>query len=190
MAGLAIALAAAAIWLGLGPAGSKPGSRWRPGPRNDVMHDERQGGAVGTRGPDAADVPLLLELGATLLDSGLPVDGVLSALVRDIDPCRGLQPVIRSLELGMPWRRAWEAAPPGLQGIGEALAFAHLTGAATAGLLRAAAEQERGAEARRTEKRAAELGVKLVVPLGICALPAFICLGIVPVVMSLMPHLG
>ncbi|WP_372697169.1 type II secretion system F family protein [Arthrobacter sp. JSM 101049] len=135
-------------------------------------------------------MPLLLELAATLLDAGLPVDGVLGTLARDVGPCRGLQPVVRSLDLGLGWHRSWQTAPAALRGLGEALAFAHLTGAATADLLRAAAEQERRREARNAEKRAAELGVKLVVPLGTCALPAFICLGIVPVVMALLPALG
>lgn len=118
------------------------------------------------------------------------MEGVLATLARDVAPCRGLQPVVRSLELGLGWHRSWDSAPTALRGVGEALAFAHLTGAATADLLRAAAEQERRREARDAEKRAAELGVKLVVPLGTCALPAFICLGIVPVVMALIPPLG
>ena len=140
--------------------------------------------------PTTADVPLLLELAATLLDAGLPVDGVLATLAREVAPCRGLQPVVRCLDLGISWQRAWQAAPAELRGIGEALTFAYLTGAATAGLLRSAADQARRAEGRRTEKEAAELGVKMVIPLGICALPAFICLGIVPVVMALLPALG
>lgn len=140
--------------------------------------------------PTTADVPLLLELAATLLDSGLPVDGVLATLGREVAPCRGLQPVVRCLDLGVSWQRAWQTAPVELRGIGEALAFAHLTGAATAGLLRSAADQALRAEARRTEKEAAELGVKMVIPLGACALPAFICLGIVPMVMALLPALG
>lgn len=163
---------------GLDPAAGSGAGPLRPAPETA---DQR---------PTTADVPLLLELAATLLDAGLPVDGVLATLARDVAPCRGLQPVVRCLDLGISWQRAWQAAPVELRGIGEALAFAHLTGAATAGLLRSAADQARRAEARRTEKEAAELGVKMVIPLGVCALPAFICLGIVPVVMALLPALG
>lgn len=179
---VAALLAGAAAWSSIAPryirsqSDKTPARRRAPGP--------------GSGPPDAADVPLLLELAATLLDAGLPVDGVLATLARDVGPCRGLGAVVRSLELGVGWRRAWEASPPTLRRIGEALAFAQLTGAATADLLRAAAEQDRRIEARRAEKRAAELGVQLVIPLGVCALPAFICLGIVPVVMALLPDAG
>lgn len=179
---LAAVLAAAAAWCAAGPGWCRTAA-----PRPGVASPDDQ---PPGESPDRADVPLLLELAATLLDAGLPVDGVLATLARDVAPCRGLQPVVRSLELGLGWNRSWHAAPLALRGVGEALAFAHLTGAATADLLRAAAEQERRREARDAEKRAAELGVKLVVPLGTCALPAFICLGIVPVVMALLPALG
>ena len=40
---------------------------------------------------------------------------------------------------------------------------------------------------RAAEKRAASLSVKLVIPLGLCSLPAFICLGVVPVLLALVP---
>jgi pilus assembly protein TadC len=43
---------------------------------------------------------------------------------------------------------------------------------------------------REAEKRAAALGVRLVIPLGACALPAFVCLGVVPVLLSLLPTLA
>jgi hypothetical protein len=136
------------------------------------------------------DAALLHELAATLLDAGLPVARILQCLADEIPGCLPLRAVVRSLELGLDWDRAWAASPPALARLGEALAFAHLTGAATAGLLRAAAEQQRHAADRAAEYRAAELGVKMVVPLGLCALPAFICLGIIPVVIALLPQLG
>lgn len=175
-------LAGAVAWCSLAPRKLRQPSSSKPpvgAARDQAAHR-----------PAATDVPLLLELAATLLDCGLPVDSALATLARDIEPCHGLGPVVRSLELGVEWHRAWQAAPPALRGLGEALSFAQLTGAATADLLRAAAEQERRTEARRSEKKAAELGVKLVIPLGLCALPAFICLGIVPVVMALLPDAG
>ncbi len=40
---------------------------------------------------------------------------------------------------------------------------------------------------RGAERRAAALGVRLVVPLGLCSLPAFVCLGIVPVLLAMLP---
>lgn len=179
---VAALLAGAVAWCSIGP--------WQVSHRRGNESPAGETPESKTHPPAAADVPLLLELAATLLDSGLPVDRALATLARDVEPCRGLGPVVRSLELGVGWHRAWQTAPPTLRGLGEALAFAQLTGAATADLLRSAAEQERRAVARRSEKQAAELGVKLVIPLGVCALPAFICLGIVPVVMALLPGAG
>jgi pilus assembly protein TadC len=67
------------------------------------------------------------------------------------------------------------------------LAFAALTGAPSASILYAQAARERREQFRAAEKRAAALGVKLVVPLGLCSLPAFICLGVVPVLIAMLP---
>ena len=42
-------------------------------------------------------------------------------------------------------------------------------------------------QTRRADERAAEeLAVRLVMPLGLCLLPAFVCWGVVPVVMALL----
>ena len=43
-------------------------------------------------------------------------------------------------------------------------------------------------EYRRAERAAEALAVKLVLPLGLCFLPAFMCWGVVPVLMSLLPR--
>ncbi|WP_105567587.1 type II secretion system F family protein [Microbacterium halophytorum] len=53
-------------------------------------------------------------------------------------------------------------------------------------LLRATAEQQR-AEARTDGRvRAARLGTRLLLPLGACTLPAFLCLGVVPMLLAVM----
>lgn len=190
--------AAIAAWLVAGA-----GARTRPTPSApsaaaagpvDRRVRERTGRRTG-RGPvpsalSADDEPLLLDLCGTLLRAGLPLTAILRALARDVPGCEPLGAVVHSLELSLPWERAWAETPPTLAAVGESLAFAHLTGAATADLLRAAADERRRRDARDAERRAAELGVKLVIPLGTCALPAFICLGVVPVVVSLLPRLG
>lgn len=137
-----------------------------------------------------ADAALLLELCAALLAAGLPLPRILDELAEHVPGCTPLRRVVRSLELSMSWERAWAGQSPVLRRVGDALAFTHLTGAPSAAVLRSSAALERRAELRRAERRAAELGVRLVVPLGLCALPAFICLGIVPVVISLLPRLG
>lgn len=53
-------------------------------------------------------------------------------------------------------------------------------------LLRAEADEARR-EARTTaQKRAAQLGVQLMIPLGVCVLPAFMLLGVAPLLISLV----
>ncbi|WP_219995710.1 type II secretion system F family protein [Schumannella sp. 10F1B-5-1] len=70
--------------------------------------------------------------------------------------------------------------------VAEAIAFSRRAGVPAAALLRAGAEQERGLAATGARRRAAALGVRLMLPLGVCVLPAFLALGVLPVVLSLV----
>ncbi|WP_345149142.1 type II secretion system F family protein [Arthrobacter ginkgonis] len=161
-----------------------------PETRVGPIPEARNSDATGAAALGEADAALLLELCAALLAAGLPLPRILDELAEQVPGCAPLRRVVRSLELSMSWERAWAGQPPVLRRVGDALAFTHLTGAPSAAVLRSSAALERRSELRRAERRAAELGVRLVVPLGLCALPAFICLGIVPVVISLLPQLG
>lgn len=99
-------------------------------------------------------------------------------------------------QLGSPQRAPQQRAPreaapqrpeaPAAQ-LREALTFVATTGAPSAAVLLAAAAQVRRRRSREAERRAAALGVKLVVPLGLCALPAFVILTVVPLLLSLLP---
>lgn len=57
-----------------------------------------------------------------------------------------------------------------------------------AALAAAAAQQARAQRREDSQRRAEELGVKMMLPLGGCFLPAFILLGVVPVVLSMLPE--
>lgn len=139
------------------------------------------------------EVPLLLELLGTALDAGLTVQGALHLVAGvSAQPIReSLLRVVAGLEIGASWHNAWEGNVDrsDVAQIHAALSFGALTGAAAAPLLYAQAQQYRRSASRQAEKRAAALGVKLVVPLGLCSLPAFIALGVVPVVMAMIPAL-
>lgn len=136
-------------------------------------------------------MPLLLELLAAALDSGLTVQGALRVVanVADQSARESLLRVVAGLEIGASWQSAWEGSlvRGDVARIHEALTFGALTGAPAAPILYAEAQQDRTAAGRLAQKRAAALGVKLVLPLGLCSLPAFIALGIVPVVMAMVP---
>jgi len=76
---------------------------------------------------------------------------------------------------------------PALISVKRSLGFAALSGAPSAESIRTSAAAERRTTLREAERRAAALGVRLVLPLGLCSLPSFVCLGIVPVILALLP---
>ncbi|MBG6216145.1 Flp pilus assembly protein TadB [Arthrobacter sp. CAN_A6] len=149
--------------------------------------------------PGIADAPLMLDLVGAILTAGAPVGWALAVLAASCDPsvAARLRRVKDALDLGAEWESAWETAGrPAARGrtdcvdeLRETLRFAAGTGAPSASIIHACAAQLRRRRNREVERRAAALGVRLVVPLGVCALPAFVCLGVLPVVWALMPSL-
>lgn len=143
--------------------------------------------------PLGLDASLLLELIATLQETGLSLSASLKHLA-EVDPVHRpvLTAVSQRLSTGLAWKDAWawadtNALDPAMVQLKDTLAVVTVAGAPSADILRAAAARARRAEFRRAEQSAAKLAVKLVVPLGVCSLPAFICLGVLPVLMSLIP---
>lgn len=66
------------------------------------------------------------------------------------------------------------------------LVFSRAAGVPAAALLHAEAEECRRVASADGERRAAELGTRLLLPLGVCILPAFIALGVAPIVVSIV----
>lgn len=142
------------------------------------------------RGPTTDGLPLLLELLGVMLQAGLGLPRALEVAARVADgPAEALTRAAAALQLGTDWAHAWPDAPPSsdVWRLREALDFAAATGAPSAELLYARARQLRRSRHRDLERRAAALGVRLVIPLGICSLPAFLCLGVVPVLLAMIP---
>jgi hypothetical protein len=79
-----------------------------------------------------------------------------------------------------------DMAPPWVRALDEALLLARESGVAVAPLLCATAEEERRRQAGQARAAAARLGVRVVLPTGLCLLPAFVLLAIVPLVMALL----
>lgn len=96
-----------------------------------------------------------------------------------------LRAVAGALLLGAPWADAWSDVPPALVAAGRALRPAWDDGTPAAGLLRTAAEGLRRERRLRAGEEAARLGVRLVLPLGLCHLPAFVLVGLVPVMVAM-----
>lgn len=152
--------------------------------------------SVGTsaRKEGLEDPAIMMDLMASMLAAGSSVDRGLAVLSRSASPpvAVALDSVKTALDLGAPWDVAWSAASSTAGGgalteLGRALRFAGTTGAPSATIVNAHAAQLRRRRNREAERRAAALGVKLVVPLGLCSLPAFVCLGVIPILVGLFP---
>lgn len=139
---------------------------------------------------DEADAAVLLDLTAALLSAGVGIEAALNRLAVSVPGAEPLGRVHHALAAGAPWAQAVDlvAGHPELVGYCEHLSFAYATGAPSASMLQAAAEQARAQRRQDSERRAEELGVKLMLPLGACFLPAFILVGVVPVVISMLPE--
>lgn len=164
------------------PSSKDPNSKDDPSLRPDAA----------TAGDGLRDTAMMLELVASMLDAGAGIGRALELISRSAAPkiSQDLRPVVAALAMGADWDAAWRNPTrhqPEVARLKDALAFAALTGAPSASILYAQAARERREQFRAAEKRAAALGVKLVVPLGLCSLPAFICLGIVPVLIAMLP---
>lgn len=73
-----------------------------------------------------------------------------------------------------------------VRAVDDVIAMAARAGAPVAELLRAEARRLRRAARAAGAARAAALGVRLMLPLGVCVLPAFVLLGVVPLVISVV----
>ena len=135
------------------------------------------------------DTALVLELLAAQLRAGLAPLAALGTLAEALNS-RALHTVCQRLQMGSGWGSAWSGPAAGTFGeLRDALAPAYTGGAPSTALLLSLADAHRLSERRAAERAAGKLSVALVVPLGLCSLPAFICLGIVPILISLLPTL-
>lgn len=80
-----------------------------------------------------------------------------------------------------------DADLPCLDGGADAvLDFARAAGVPAAALLRSEAQESRRRTRTDAQLRAARLGTRLLLPLGVCILPAFVALGVVPIAIAIL----
>ena len=144
---------------------------------------------ASSAGAAPVDTALVLELLAAQLRAGLAPLAALGTLAEALNS-RALHTVCQRLQMGSGWGSAWSGSAAGTFGeLRDALAPAYTGGAPSTALLLSLADAHRLSERRAAERAAGKLSVALVVPLGLCSLPAFICLGIMPILISLLPTL-
>jgi hypothetical protein len=137
--------------------------------------------------PVDVDVAVLLALldAATASGAGLP--RALAAVGRAIGGAdgRAMERASAALVLGAGWDVAWSGSGHRLAPVAAALHATWTTGAAPGPALRSGAAQVRRDRRTAAREAAGRLGVRLVIPLGLCFLPAFVLIGLVPVMVSL-----
>lgn len=158
--------------------------------RPDGTWDEGEvpgGGRLRTEDTGPLETGVLLELLAAAVRSGAAVPRALDVVGSCVGGREGagLRAAGAALLLGASWDTAWATAPPRLAVVQRALRPAWLHGAAPAPALRAAAQASRQDRTAAAKAAAARLAVHLVLPLGVCFLPAFVLVGLVPVLVSL-----
>ena len=193
---LAALLMAAA--LGVAPAAARPRRRLSttsPHPAGGVSR--ARGSTRSARWAPSRAVtgsePLALagawELLAACLRAGMPVPQAVRAVAEGLEAPAG--PALRRtadlLALGADHAQAWQPAV-------ECAATARLataarrsgrSGAALAESLSRLGAEERAGAREQSEARAQRAGVLIAAPLGLCFLPAFLALGVVPVLIGL-----
>ena len=136
------------------------------------------------------ELPAACELLAVCLAAGVPVGAALAAVAgATTGPLAAELGTVAALDrLGAPPRRAWGDALPDLAPLGRILVRAEESGSAVAAALHALARDARAADRAETEAAVARAGIWLLLPLGTCFLPAFVCLGVVPLVLGIAGH--
>ncbi|MEU5385040.1 type II secretion system F family protein [Kitasatospora cineracea] len=163
------------------------GAAWRLLPRVRAPDERRR-----TAEQDwlVRQLPLTAELLAACLGSnGSPAAA--AAAVADSVPTpmrERLSAVAAQLSLGAGPERCWEQLAddcPPLAPLARCLARTSLSGTPPAAVLAGLAQSHRAAAARAAHARVRRAGVLATAPLGLCFLPAFVLIGVVPVVTGL-----
>lgn len=133
-------------------------------------------------------LPLFVDLVAACLSAGVPTDDALLAASSAVgNPLSEIvSTAVTSIRWGADPIRTWSTvqAIDGMRELAGALIRSAESGAPLAELLPQLANDAREMRQARIEARTRTAGVRLMAPLGLTFLPAFVLLGIVPVVAS------
>jgi Flp pilus assembly protein TadB len=181
----ALAGVAAAVLLG-GPVGVVAGLG-ATAVAERLLRRDADDDARAERAGLVQELPGACDLLAVCLSAGVPVASALAAVAAAVPVPLGPRLVATAnlYRFGAEPRRAWADVPDVLAPLGRVLVRAGESGAAVAPALRSLA-----ADCRTEARAAAEAGVRragvwILAPLGLCFLPAFVCLGVVPLVLGI-----
>lgn len=137
----------------------------------------------------AEDLPFAADLMVACLRAGQPLTGAIETAAEAVCGPLGerLSWVAAQMRLGADPETAWTAlaAEPPLAALARTMIRAAQSGAPVADVLLRLADDARQAARAASQAAARRVGVQVVAPLGLCFLPAFVFLGIVPVIAGL-----
>lgn len=145
------------------------------------------------RAPDPLALAAAWDLLAACLRAGLPVPTAVTAILDDLpaEAATALRSTADLLAMGADPVDAWLPAMrcPTTAPLARAARHTTRAGAALADMVDTQATTTRQSADDTAEAMAQRAGVLVAAPLGLCFLPAFICLGVAPVVTGLATHL-
>ena len=152
--------------------------------------EHRDPGAVGcATGRAAHDLPLFADLLAAALGAGCGVGVALAAVCGAVpgELSARVRVVCAALALGASPRTAWAplAADPALRPLAAAMVRCATSGSPAADALVHLAADLRSRRRIAAVQAARSAGVRAVAPLGLCFLPAFVLVGVVPTAVGL-----
>jgi hypothetical protein len=134
-----------------------------------------------------AEVAGVIDLLALTLRGGVGLVEAMEAVAARVGGPLGLH--LRTVAAAGRWgvedAAAWASVPSAWQPAARALRMAASAGVPPADALVGAADEVRRGERQRLEVATATLGVRIVLPLGLAFLPAFILTTVVPIVLAL-----
>lgn len=139
------------------------------------------------------DLPVGVELLAACVQGGGSVEGALTTVAHALGGpvADRFLDVHRRLELGADPVQVWRsvAADAEIGPLGRVVARSHETGASVVTAVEGLAHELRERERSDAQVRANAVEVRAAAPLGLCFLPAFLLVGVVPMVAGSLPSL-
>jgi len=138
----------------------------------------------------ASDLPYVVDLLAAGLRAGLPIERAVRVVAEAVGGpvADRLGRVDRALALGLSPARAWAALSdlPAGGRLVTAVTRSADSGAALAAAFERLADDLRAGRTVEADAAARRAGVLIVLPLGLCFLPAFVFAGVVPVIVAVL----
>ena len=142
----------------------------------------------------ARQLPVGVQLLAAALRAGTDLQSAMATVAEALPGPFGeeLARIGRELTLGVPPEQVWmgNADDPVLGPMARTLGRAQETGAAVAGVMEDLAVELQGRRRAETERAARSVDVRASAPLGLCFLPAFMMLGVLPLVAGVFESLS